>query len=59
MKKFLILTLILSLAKFANAQQSDAIIGEWNNQEKTATILIFKKSGLYFGKIQTSPESEG
>ncbi len=57
MKKFLILTLILSLTKFANAQQSDAIIGEWNNQEKTATILIFKKSGLYFGKIQTSPES--
>ncbi len=57
MKKTLLFCLFLSISFPIFAQQSDAIVGEWYNQEKTATILVYKKSGLYFGKINTSPES--
>lgn len=51
-KQLLHLILFLSLGLPALAQQpSDAILGEWLNQEKDGKIIIFKQANKYFGKI--------
>jgi uncharacterized protein (DUF2147 family) len=47
---------ILSAAAAAYAAQGDDILGVWNNEEKDATIEIFKCSGKYCGKIVSAKE---
>ncbi|MGX5816689.1 DUF2147 domain-containing protein [Chitinophaga lutea] len=44
--------LMLLFAPFAAfAQQADAILGNWLNEEKDAKVQIYKSGNKYFGKI--------
>jgi len=46
-----ILALLISLFSFAQQTNSDAITGNWYNQEKDAVIEIYKSGDTYSGKI--------
>ena len=51
-KLFLMLLLVVGMATTAKAQtKSDAIVGEWLNEEKDTKFQIFKKDNKYFGKV--------
>lgn len=46
-----ILALCIGLFSFAQQTKSDAIVGNWYNQEKDAVIEIYKANDAYSGKI--------
>ena len=49
--KLTVLALFMGLFSFAQQTNSDAIIGNWYNQEKDAVIEIYKSNSSYSGKI--------
>lgn len=51
MKKLIILLLIGFYAVTSYAQNADAIVGVWWNDEKTSKIQVEKKDGKYIGTI--------
>lgn len=49
---FIACLFLLALASTSTfAQNSDAIIGKWLNEEKDGTVEIYKQGNQYFGKI--------
>ena len=46
-----LVALFVSLFSFAQQTKSDAIVGNWFNQEKDAVIEIYKSGSTFSGKI--------
>jgi len=51
MKKLSFLIVLLFISYTAFAQNADAILGVWLNQEKDAKIEIYKSGTKYYGKL--------
>jgi uncharacterized protein (DUF2147 family) len=52
----ILISIVLSAASICHAASGDDILGLWNNEEKDATIEIFKCNAEYCGRITSLKE---